>query len=190
MNGITGTILSACGMFAGTNVDDLIVLTILFPAAHATGRPWHIWAGQYIGIAALIVISVTAALGLTIVPDEHVNLLGLIPIALGIRALITAFRSPSDAAPPMASGPISIAALTIANGADNIAVYTPVFRTIGPASTLITITVFALGVALWCWTASRLASHKKLIALLDRYGHWLVPAVFITIGALILASTL
>ncbi|MFG1850804.1 hypothetical protein ACGFJT_03100 [Actinomadura geliboluensis] len=44
--------------------------------------------------------------------------------------------------------------------------------------------------ALWCWTASRLASHRKLIALIDRYGHWLVPAVFITIGALILASTL
>jgi hypothetical protein len=36
------------GVFAGTNVDDLIVLTVLFLGARAARRPgWTIWLGQY-----------------------------------------------------------------------------------------------------------------------------------------------
>ncbi|WP_428833337.1 cadmium resistance transporter, partial [Micromonospora coerulea] len=48
----------------------------------------------------------------------------------------------------MATGLVSMAAVTIANGADNVSVYTPVFRTIGLTNTLITLAVFAIGVSL------------------------------------------
>jgi cadmium resistance protein CadD (predicted permease) len=187
-----GTVVTACGMFAGTNVDDIIILTVLFLAGRADGLPraWHIWAGQYAGIAALVVISVVAALGLTIVPDDWVGLLGVVPFALGVRGLISAFRaSGSGTSPAVATGPISIAGVTIANGADNISVYTPVFRTIGAGPTLVTVAIFAIGVALWCLAASWLGSHKKVIEAVDRHGHWLVPAVFITIGALIVIQS-
>jgi cadmium resistance protein CadD (predicted permease) len=46
-----GTVGAAVVLFAGTNVDDLVVLTVLFLAGRATGRPrpWQIWAGQYAG---------------------------------------------------------------------------------------------------------------------------------------------
>jgi cadmium resistance protein CadD (predicted permease) len=182
----------ACGMFAGTNVDDIIVLTVLFLSGRANGRPraWQIWAGQYAGIAALVVISVVAALGLAIVPDDWVGLLGLLPLALGVRGLVSAVRAPgSDDPPAVATGWIPVAGVTIANGADNISVYTPVFRTIGAGSTLITIAVFAAGVALWCLAASWLGSHKKIIEAVDRYGRWLVPAVFIAIGTLIVLGS-
>ena len=65
-----GTIGRAIGMFAGTNIDDIILLTVLFLSARATGkpRPWQIWAGQYIGVSLLITISIVAALGFTITP--------------------------------------------------------------------------------------------------------------------------
>jgi cadmium resistance protein CadD (predicted permease) len=79
--------------------------------------------------------------------------------------------------------------VTIANGADNISVYTPVFRTIGPGATVVTIGVFTLGVALWCLVASWLGSHKKIIKIVERYGQWLVPAVFMTIGSLIIIES-
>ncbi|HEY1175157.1 MAG TPA: cadmium resistance transporter [Phytomonospora sp.] len=188
---MTGTLATAVAMFAGTNIDDLIVLTVLFLSARANGspRPHQIWLGQYLGIAALTAVSVLAASGLSIVPDGDVGLLGLVPLALGVRGLVTAIRSrDGDPAPVAASGLLAVAGVTIANGADNISVYTPVFRTIGPAATVLTVAVFAVGVAVWCAAGSLLGSHPKVIAVVERYGKWLVPAVFIGIGLLILGE--
>ncbi|NUW30560.1 cadmium resistance transporter [Nonomuraea sp. SMC257] len=183
-------------MFAGTNVDDLVVLTVLFLSSRANGvpRPWQIWAGQYTGIAALVGLSAVAALGLTVVPDRWVGLLGLLPFALGVRGLVAAVRSRKDTGgdpppPAVASGMLTVAGVTIANGADNLSVYTPVFRAIGPVSSLVTIAVFAAGVALWCLAGSWLGSHHKVIEVVERYGHWIVPFVFMTIGALIVLES-
>lgn len=61
-----GVVLAGVGMFAGTNVDDILVLTVLFLSARASGlpRPWQIWPGQYLGIAILVAGAAIAALGL------------------------------------------------------------------------------------------------------------------------------
>ena len=183
---------AAAGVFAGTNVDDLIVLTVLFLSARAAGRPrpWQVWAGQYAGIGALVAISALAALGLTLVPDRWVPLLGLVPLALGVRGLVRAVRPRSGAAdPPVVAGNlVAVAGVTIANGADNIAVYTPMFRTIGLAGSVVTVAVFAVLVAVWCLAASWLGGHQRVVAVVERYGHWLVPVVFIAIGVVILAG--
>jgi cadmium resistance protein CadD (predicted permease) len=188
------TLFSAVGVFAGTNVDDLIVLTVLFLSARAgkSPRSWQIWAGQYTGIAVLVVLSVVAALGLAIVPNDWVGLLGLVPFGLGVKGLVAAIRARhdgEDAGPRIATGIVSIAGVTISNGADNISVYTPMFRTIGPPATVATIAVFAAGVALWCATGSWLGSHKKVIDIVERYGQWIVPGVFMVIGATIVAGS-
>lgn len=190
MVGVLGTVGTAGAVFAGTNIDDIIVLTVLFLSARASGkpRPWQIVTGQYAGIAALVVISVIAALGLTVIPDQWVGLLGLVPLALGVRGLIKATRAKdcdSEPSSAVASGLFSVASVTVANGADNISVYTPTFRTMGVSATLITIAVFAVLVALWCLIGSLLGSHKKIIEFAERYGHWLVPFVFVAIGAVI-----
>ena len=61
-------------------------------------------AGQYAGIALLVAVSVVAALGRTLVPDRRVPLLGLVPMALGVRGLIGALRrAPGEDAPPVAA---------------------------------------------------------------------------------------
>lgn len=194
MGQLAATIAAAVGLFAGTNIDDIIVLTVLFLTWRASGkpRPWQIIAGQYTGIGALVAVSVVAALGLTIVPDRWVGLLGLVPLALGVNSLISAVRAHTADKQPtavVATGLPSIVGVTIANGADNIAVYTPVFRTLGLADSLITIAVFAVLVAVWCAAGAWLGSHKRVVALVERFGHWLVPAVFITIGVVILAES-
>lgn len=94
MDDLGGTLLAAVGVFAGTNVDDIIVLTVLFLSARAAGKPkrWEIWIGQYLGIGALVAISAMAALGLTLVPDRWVGLVGLIPFVLGVMGLVRAIR--------------------------------------------------------------------------------------------------
>jgi cadmium resistance transport/sequestration family protein len=187
------TVVTAAGVFAGTNVDDLIVLTVLFLAARASGRPkaWQVWAGQYGGIAALVLVSGLGALGLTLVPDRWVGLLGLVPLGLGVRGLIAAARrvEGDDESPVVAGTALAVAGVTIANGADNIAVYTPMFRTIGVSGTVVTVAVFAVLVAVWCVAASWLGSHRRVIAVVERWGHWLVPVVFVAIGVVIVAES-
>ncbi|MEV1287921.1 cadmium resistance transporter [Micromonospora sp. NPDC049679] len=194
MGDALGTIGAAVAVFAGTNIDDIIVLTVLFLSFRATGkpRPWQIWTGQYAGVALLVAISAVAALGLTIVPDRWVGLLGLIPFALGVKGLIAAIRSRGDneqPSPAVATGLISVAGITIANGADNISVYTPMFRTIGLTNSLITVAVFTIGIAAWCLAGSWLGSHKNVITVVERYGHWIVPGVFMLIGAVIILES-
>ena len=194
MRDLAGTVVTAAGVFAGTNVDDLIVLTVLFLSARAAARPrpWHIWAGQYAGIGVLVAVSAVAALGLSIVPDRWVGLLGLVPFALGVKGLVAAIRARGDDDPPapaVATGAVSVAGITIANGADNISVYTPLFRTIGPGASLLTVAVFAVGVALWCLAGSWLGSHRTVVAVVRRFGHWIVPGVFMLIGAAIVIES-
>jgi cadmium resistance protein CadD (predicted permease) len=184
-------VATVVGVFAGTNIDDLVVLTVLFLSARAAGRPrvWRIWAGQYAGIGLLVAVSALAALGLAVVPDRWVGLLGLVPFALGVRGLVRAIRSGGDDdEPPVPAGILAVAGVTVANGADNISVYTPVFRTVGPAASLVTVAVFVAGVAVWCLAASWLGSHRAVIRAVERFGHWIVPVVFMLIGVVILAG--
>ncbi|MDI2022322.1 cadmium resistance transporter (plasmid) [Arthrobacter sp. FW305-123] len=187
------TILAAAGMFAATNIDDIVVLTALFLASSkGTPRPWHIVGGQYAGFITLVGLSLLAALGLTIVPDEWVGLLGILPLALGILGLIRGLKKDDDDDENRLTeglGLVGIAGITIANGADNIAIYTPVFRTMAPSDTAITVIVFLALVALWCALGKIIGTHHKVVETLEKVEHWLVPAVFIGLGLTILLGS-
>jgi hypothetical protein len=71
MDVIFATAATASGLFADTNVDDMVVLAVLNVSSRADGRPaaWQIWASQNAGITALVVISLLAALGLGSSPE-------------------------------------------------------------------------------------------------------------------------
>ena len=72
------------------------------------------------------------------------------------------------------------------DGGDNLAAYTPVFATITAGAIAVTIAVFAVGVALWCLLGSWLVVHRRATEVLQRWGHWIIPAVYILIGLYIL----
>src|SRR6266851_1872888 len=95
MGAIVATVATAAGLFAGTNIDDMVVLSVLNLSSRADGKPkaWQIWVGQYAGVAILVLVSLIAALGLTIVPENWIWLLGLVPFALGVRKLVIAIRA-------------------------------------------------------------------------------------------------
>jgi cadmium resistance protein CadD (predicted permease) len=188
------TVAAATGTFAVTNVDDIVVLTALFATA-GRGGPGRsqIVLGQYMGIAALVALSAIAAIGLLVVPDRWVGLLGLVPIALGVRGLLAAREARNDDGGRRLAAPVrdmlGVAGVTIANGADNISIYTPLFRQAGAGGLAVYAVVFAVLVAVWCAAGSLLAGRQPIVALLDRAGHWLVPVVFIVIGLIIVATS-
>lgn len=50
--------------------------------------PRDIVIGQYLGFALLVLISLLATFGVTLIPDQWVGLLGVIPIYLGVKLFI------------------------------------------------------------------------------------------------------
>jgi len=193
---VLSTIAAAAGLFVATNIDDIVVLTVLFAvAARGTSRlrGWQIVAGQYLGLVTLIAVSFLAALGLAIVPDEWVGLLGLIPLAIGVLALVRTVRGQDDddeaESALKAVGLLGVAGITIANGGDNIAIYTPVFRTISTTDAVVTIVVFLVLLALWCLLARAIGTNEKVTEALEKVEHWLVPVVFIGLGVFILIES-
>jgi cadmium resistance transport/sequestration family protein len=189
-----GTLAAAIGLFAATNIDDIVVLTVLFLASTRGTLPgWKVVVGQYLGFIALVAISVIAAAGLTLIPDEWVGFLGLIPLAIGVYGLIrTLWRrgdDDDDESAISAGGLLGVAGITIANGADNISLYTPVFRTSPVSDTIVTIIVFLVLVAVWCLVARFVGTNKTVTEALEKIEHWLVPAVFIGLGLYILIES-
>lgn len=184
---IAATLATAVLMFAATNIDDAVVLAVLNAESRATGAPkqWQIWAGQYVGIGLMVVVALLAALGFSFLPLRWVGLLGVIPLTRGTAMLITNLRARRHDAPTpfsRANGLWSVAAVTFANGGDNIAIYTSAFRVIGPADIALSVTVFAAGTALWCLAGFLLISHKRVADVLQRFARWVVPAIFILLG--------
>lgn len=181
----------ALGVFAATNIDDVLVLTVLFVSSR-TGRPHRgaIVAGQYLGFSVLLGASLGISFGLLALDESWVRLLGLLPIALGLRGLWLALRHHADDAPPIAGSWWAVAGITIANGADNISVYAPLLRTMDPPRTGVTLVVFYLGVALWLGIAYMLGRHHRVAETLGRIQHWLGPLIFIGLGVAILLNLL
>lgn len=109
------------------------MLCVLFLSAKACAvpGPWKIWVGQYLGIGILAVAAAVAAWALTPVPVEWVGLLGLVPLALGCYALAKSARSSADIPVTRSLTLPAIITVTVANGGDNISVYTPLFRSMG-----------------------------------------------------------
>ncbi len=192
--GIVAVVLTAAALFAATNIDDIVVLTVLSISASATGqpRPWHVWAGQYLGFGVLIGASLAAAAGLALVPLHWLWLLGLLPLGLGLYKLavaIRAHRAGQQASPAAVTGLIGVMGLTIVNGGDNLSVYIPVFRTSSAAEIAVIIAVFLVGVALYCQASKLFAGHRAVIQAVQRWGEWIVPVVFILIGFYIFYKT-
>ena len=184
-------LVTAVVAFLGTTIDDVIVLTALFVARGRDGVPSarSIVGGQYLGFGAVLAVALLAAAGLRIVPDRWVGLLGLVPIGLGVWGLWRLRGSTGESRPPFAGTVGRVATIAFANGADNIGVFTPLFRSLQLAGSLVATGLFLVLIGVWCGFGALLGSRRGLVAALGRIGHWLVPAVFIGVGVLILITS-
>lgn len=199
------TILSALGSFIVTNIDDIFVLMLLFSQASSQAKasngrtvkgnciyPKDIVIGQYLGFALLVLISLLATFGVTLIPDQWVGLLGLIPIYLGVKLFIKGEDEDEGAILPSLNKfnkfYLSVAFITFANGGDNIGIYVPFFSTLNNNQLVITVVTFFIMVAVWCLIGYRLARFRYVSETLEKYGRWVIPIVFIGLGFYIMAE--
>jgi cadmium resistance protein CadD (predicted permease) len=188
-----GHLLSVAGLavvaFVATNIDDLLLLVALFADPRFTAS--QILLGQFIGMAALIALSLAGALLAIIVPAGWLGLLGLVPLSLGVLQLVRRDRGASALpTPPAASSSqlVLIALVTVANGGDNLSLYIPLFSVHPPSEIAIFTGIFLLLTALWCAIAHALARRHRGALALSRWGGRALPYIMIGLGLYILAK--
>ncbi len=77
------TILVAVSAFIATNLDDMLILIAFF--AREDFNNISVVIGQYIGVSFLIIISSFAYFFKFIIPQSYIALLGILPIAIGLK---------------------------------------------------------------------------------------------------------
>jgi len=170
--------------FAVTNIDDAFLLTFFFARRIPMRR---IVAGQYAGFAAIVVISLIGVWGALAVPHRWIRLLGVLPLAMGIKRLLQARRTAAEQLLSSTESVASIALVTLSNGADNIGVYVPFF-VIGRSNLWLILIAYAALVLLWCFVGRWLGSHSLILRSVDQWGHWSVPMVLVGLGIYVLSS--
>jgi len=200
MNELVTAISTGITAFTATNLDDIVILLLFFSQVNAAFRQRHIIAGQYLGFAALVFASLPGFFGRLIFPPEWIGMLGILPIAIGIGRLLNADTDDSEEAESEQSEPsafssflspqtYSVAAVTVANGSDNISIYVPLFASSTLENLVVILGVFFTLVGVWCYAAYRLIQMRAIADSLTRYGNHLVPFVLIGLGVAILVQS-
>jgi cadmium resistance protein CadD (predicted permease) len=185
-------LLTSLLTFVSTNIDDIFILTLFY--GNRRFREVEIVAGQFLGIGALIAVSLAASMVGLLIPTPYIGLLGLFPIYLGVKALWNIRRNGQAGEPEHGIGRadrrgsnlLAVAGVTFANGGDNIAIYVPLFTTLAWPHKLAMIAVFLVMTFAWCLLAKYLTRHPYIKAPIDKYGHLVTPFVLILLGVYIL----
>lgn len=189
-----GIIGQAAGLFAVTNIDDIVLLSLFFAhGAARRGSAARVVTGQYLGFAAILAVAMTAALGASFLPKSAIPYLGLLPLALGLKATWQEWKNRRRGyslleARKKSPETLQVATVTFANGGDNIAAYVPVFATAGVGGMSVYAVVFLALVALWCAAGRFFATRSVIARALRRWNHILLPLALIALGLLILTE--
>ena len=201
MNELLTAISTGMTAFTATNLDDILILLLFFSQVNAVFRRRHIVFGQYLGFTALVLASLPGFFGRLIFPPDWIGMLGLLPIAIGLSRLLNPDTDDSEAEAELEQSEksffssflspqtYSVAAVTVANGGDNIGIYVPLFASNTLESLAVILGVFFAMVGVWCYAAYRLIQMRAIADTLTRYGNQLVPFVLIGLGMAILVKS-
>jgi len=185
LSDVVSAVLLASAAYASTNLDNLVVLGAL---AASSGRRRAVVGG--LGIASLLLLGAALSFSLLsqVLAPRMLGWLGILPIALGLHQLIRG----NDAASQSGTRDVSLRAvivLVLANSADTLAVFGPLFA----ESEAIVIAVMAL---VFAAMVGVLSVFVRMLSLgsgrLTRFTHVsgrAVPYIMIAIGAYILFDT-
>lgn len=206
MNKLGTAFIEGIIAFFFTNIDDIIILLLFFSQINANFRRRHIFFGQYLGFTAIIIASLPGFFGGLVVRRELIGLLGILPIFIGIKQLLSReaetievqtvtsdFKQSSNRnlivsfiLSLLHPNTYKVAAVTFANGGDNISIYIPLFAGHNFATLGVILSVFFIMVGLWCFIAYLLTLQPAIADILTRYGNILVPYVLICLGLFIM----
>lgn len=190
------TIISAVGVYISTSIDYLLILVILFAQFNNNKRNIQIYAGQYLGTAFLVSVSLFAAYVVKFVPEKWmIGLLGLIPIFIGIKFAILGENEEECESEEVRNKLKknksknliwTVLLMTVAAGGDNLGVYIPYFASLDWSRILVVLLVFIVGIAVLCELSIRLSKIPMISETIEKYERIIVPLVFIPLGIYIM----
>jgi cadmium resistance transport/sequestration family protein len=201
VNNLITPVVAGFTAFTATNLDDIVILLLFFSQVNAIFQRRNIVMGQYLGFTALVLVSLPGFFGSMLLPRPWIGLLGIVPIAIGISRLLNPDTEEEEEEEeedlqriPLLSSVLSpqtysVAAVTFANGGDNVGIYMPLFASSNWQSLLVILGVFFLMVGVWCYAAHQVTKVPAIAETLTRYGNPLVPFVLIGLGSLILVDS-
>lgn len=204
MHNLIPTLSTGLTAFSATNLDDIVILLLFFSQVNAVLRRRHIVLGQYLGFTALVLASLPGFFSSLIIPRAWIGILGLVPIGIGLSRIfgsnetdeVVSPETVSSAHPPasglahwLSPSVYSVAAVTVANGGDNVGIYAPLFANSAWDELMAMLSIFFTLVGIWCYIACQLTRLPAIAPLLTRYGNQLVPFVLIGLGGLILVDS-
>lgn len=182
MHALSVTITIATLAFIGTMLDDFFAFAaqlVLTPRE----RYKRVSTAQVLGVASLILLSVSVGAALLDVPLRWIGILALAPWALAVHA----WRHRDDPERQQyRRGALTTFAITLALGGDNLAVWIPLLRANNTSREVLSIALFALWEAVFLVAARSLVSHPRVIEWGVRLNRTLVPIIYFALGALIL----
>lgn len=201
---IISTLVQALVLFVATNIDHLVLLALWF--VHGQNRPGttaRICAGQYVGFGVILAVTIVlSAISGLVIPQEYLRFLGLIPLALGIKAAIGEIRErlsaeedddEDEGEAQLKGKKVSVGAValvTMANGGDEVAAYLPVFALSTWWQIALFCAVFLALAGVLLALARFITGRMGLAEVLERFEAIIFPSVLILLGVLILADLL
>ena len=184
-------ILTGITAYISTSIDYLIILMVIFGSVNRKER-WLVYWGDLLGTSVLVAASLVMAFILGFVPQEWLlGLLGIIPVLMGLRLLISGESDDDDVVESQMKKRrniiMNVAIITIATcGADNIGIYVPIFaQSTAQTLTVILITFFFM-LSLFCYVGYLLIKIPKVAEILERYGMYITAIVYIGLGLYIM----
>ncbi|MEY2913574.1 MAG: hypothetical protein RLZZ184_2883 [Cyanobacteriota bacterium] len=206
MNKLVNVFIQGIIAFTVTNIDDMMILLLLFSQSDSNFRKRHIFIGQYLGFLSIIILSLPGFFGGLFIQREWLGLLGILPIVLGMKQLINQQTESTEVQTVNPDFPqllhpnptwsfllsifhpntYQVAAITIANSGDNISIYIPLFAGQNFVSLGIIIAVFLAMVGVGCGIAYLLTSQVTIAYILSRYGRAMIPFILMALGLFIM----
>ncbi|MEM3341819.1 MAG: cadmium resistance transporter [Thermoplasmata archaeon] len=191
---LVATFLVACFAFITTNLDEILVLILLFSSGKYSAV--QIALGFYAGIAVAVIASLLASVFSLFMPEYIVGFIGLIPVLIGIKSFINQIHGSDfedvgeikSALKKSAVGVASVFLLTVANCGDNFGVYTALFAAASARTIIIYIIVFVVFTALLCIAASSLTRSLRTGRRIALVGEALFPFLVIAIGLYVMVE--
>ncbi|WP_411372765.1 cadmium resistance transporter [Enterococcus thailandicus] len=203
------TLTTSLISFISTNIDDIFILTILFSQVGKNLSKKDIVLGQYLGVGLLVLFSILASHSLNRIQTEYLGLLGIIPIFLGIKSWLdfvknkkrtvsiekdsSANKADLTDETLLTSGLrphfLNVTLLTLGNGSNSIGIYVPLFSRYSVIDLIITVLIFIIMIAIWCYFSFKLANLSFIQEELHRHQVFIIPVIFIGLGIYILIDS-
>ena len=182
----------AAGAFMATNLDNLVLLIALF--GRYSDRRYEVMFGYLAGMSIIAAATYYVGKLAGAAPVQYLGLLGIIPVLIGLVAIVRLFRNKGVVHDPVVPGAGSTAVTAtllaqLGNSADTIITYGVLFSDSNDLGDHVVLVAFCGMALLFVLIAYQALRHPWLSRPVELYGHYVTPLILITVGLYILSNT-